>query len=167
MLRKLLAPLVSFMLMVHNDETGAIAIASAEEIARKWKEVTPGRASYYEAGAVVAGDEWEKGTKAGADAYLSAVTAANIKQLFLGGVGRAGAGKYERKVKDVGVGRFSTGVQAAETDMREGFAPFREVIAGVTLTKRQPRGSLANWERSKEIGVPLNKKRLALRAAGA
>lgn len=145
----------------------AIPIASAEHIAAKWKEVTPGRSGYYEAGAIVAGDEWEKQTKASADAFLAGVTAGNIKQLFLGGVGRAGAAKYGRKVKEVGVPRFSQGVQAAEMDMREGFAPFRETIAGLTLAKRQPRGSTANYGRVQEVGTALNKKRLALRAAGA
>jgi len=145
----------------------AIKVKSAEEIARKWAEVTPGRSAYYEAGAVGAGSDWEAKTAAAAAAFKAAVAAGNIEQLFRGGVKKAGAEKYNRKVKEVGVGRFGQGVSAAVEDMQRGMAPMVETLSAITLSARQPRGSDANYNRVREVGTALHKKRLALRAAGA
>jgi hypothetical protein len=142
-----------------------IKVKDASEVAAKWTEVTPGRARYYEQGASVAGNDWETNTAAAAAAYKAAVTSPNIDRMFSGGVKRAGAAKYERKVRDVGVSRFSTGVQAASSDYQSGIAPMLDTIKGLTLPPRQPRGSEANLARVREVAVALHKKRLALRAA--
>lgn len=144
-----------------------IKVKSVADVAKKWAEVTPGRSAYYEAGATIAGDDWEKNTISAASAYKAAVTAANIDKLFSGGVKKAGGDKYQRKVKDVGVGRFGTGVAAAEGDYSEGMSPMLDEIAKITLPARQPRGSAANLARVSAIADALHKKRLALRAAGA
>jgi hypothetical protein len=143
----------------------AIKVKPLAEVVAKWAEVTPARATYYEKEATVAGDVWEASTKAAAKAFKSAITAPNIEALFLGGVKKAGASKYNRKVKDVGVDRFGPGVAAARPDFELGVSPMLDVIAGITLAARQPRGSLANYARVQAIGTELNKKRLALRAA--
>lgn len=145
----------------------AIKVKSAAEVIKKWLEVTPARAGYYESGAVGAGGEWEQKTSAAAAAYKAGVSQANIGQMFAGGVKKAGAAKYDRKVKDVGVSRFSQGVQAAGADYGSGIEPMLQTIAGITLPARAPRGSEANLARVREIAVALNKKRLALRAAGS
>lgn len=142
-------------------------IKTIEEIADKWAEVTPGRSTYYEKYATVAGADWESGAAAAKGAFKSAVTAAGIESRYVGGIKKAGGAKYERKVKAVGVDRFGPGVAAAKDDMREGFAPHRDVIASVvpTLKPRGPRGDPANYDRSKALGMALAKKRLALIAA--
>lgn len=145
----------------------AIKIKPIADIASKWAEVTPGRSAYYEAAATVAGADWEKGAAAAAGAYKAAISAANIERMFVGGIKRAGSAKYERKVKDVGVGRFGPGITAAVPDFHAGFDPFVSTIAALTLPARQPRGADANIERVRVIARELNKKRLALRAAGA
>ncbi len=144
----------------------ATKVKSAVEIAAKWARVTPQRQSDYEVGATVAGADWAAGAAAAGIAYKNAVQASNIGQMFVGGVKRAGAEKYNRKVKDVGVARFGAGVQAAVKDMADGMAPMVEAIAAVTMPARAPRGDLANQQRSVVFQVALNKKRLALRAAG-
>jgi hypothetical protein len=145
----------------------AIKVKPLAQVADKWADVTPGRSSYYEAGATVAGADWEKNAGAAKTAYKAAVTAANIDSLFAGGIKKAGASKYERKVKDVGVARFGPGVTAAKTDFSDGVGPMLDEISKVTLAARQPRGSDANYARVAAIGAALHKKRLALRAAGA
>ena len=164
---RLLQVLTMILLIPLIPVLGAIKVKSADEVARKWAEVTPGRSQYYEAGAGEAGDEWEKNTAAAAGAYRQAVTSPNIENMFRGGVKKAGAGKFNRKVKDVGVGRYGPGVQAAQGDMQSGIAPMLETISGLTLSPRAPRGSDANYRRVSEVGTALHKKRLALRAAGA
>ena len=145
----------------------AVKVKPIAEVAAKWAEVTPARSSYYEKGAVGAGADWEKGATGAAAAFASAVSAGNIKQMYAGGVRKAGAAKYDRKVKDVGVGRFGAGVTAAVGDYSSGVDPYLSTIAGLTLTTRAPRGSAVNLQRVAEIATALTKKRLALRAAGA
>jgi len=145
----------------------AIKVKPLADVVKKWVDVTPARAAYYESEASVAGADWEKGATAAAAAFKAGVQAPNIEKMFTGGIKRAGAAKYERKVKDVGVSRFGPGVVAAQPDFSTGVEPMLAVIAGITLAPRAPRGSLSNYARVQAIGVELNKKRLALRAAGA
>jgi len=144
----------------------AIKVKPLADVVKKWVDVTPARAGYYEAEASVAGADWERSATAAAAAYKAGVSAPNIEKMYTGGVKRAGAEKYERKVKAVGATRFGPGVLAAEKDFSDGVGPMLDAIKGITLAPRQPRGALANYERVKAIGVELNKKRLALRAAG-
>lgn len=143
-----------------------IRVKSIAEVAKKWGEITPGRSAYYEAGASNAGDEWLKQTLAAAASFKAALSAANIQQLFAGGVARAGAAKFNRKVKEVGIARFGQGVAAGVPDYAAGEAPMLEALAGVELGPRAPRGSAINYARVEKVGVALNRKRLALRAAG-
>jgi len=143
-----------------------IKVKPLSDVVAKWVDVTPGRVSYYEKEASVAGDDWEKGASAASAAFKAAISAANIEAMFKGGIKKAGASKYNRKVKDVGVARFGPGVTAAAPDFESGVSPMLDEIARTTLPARAPRGSEANYARVRAIGVALNKKRLALRAAG-
>lgn len=144
----------------------SIKIASSAEIAAKWREVTPGRSRYYEANTPGAASEWESGTLAATATYQAAVTAGDIGRRFAGGVRNAGAEKFARKVRDVGVGRFGPGVQAAAPDFQKGFDPYAQTIAGLSLPKKGPRGDTTNVERVRVVANALSAKRLALLGAG-
>lgn len=144
-----------------------MTVPGSGEAARKWAEQTPLRSSYYEAGAVGAGATWEANTKAAAKTFKAAIQAGDIDKRFEGGVRRAGAAKFDRKVKDVGVDRFGPGVAAAEGDMASGIDPYLSLLSAMTIPARGARGSLSNYKIGEEIGKALNKKRLALLGAGA
>uniref|UniRef100_A0A6M3XS98 Uncharacterized protein n=1 Tax=viral metagenome TaxID=1070528 RepID=A0A6M3XS98_9ZZZZ len=141
-------------------------VPGSGETAKKWADQTPGRAGYYEANTVGSGSHWESETKAAAANYKQAVSAADIDKRFKGGVTRAGGAKFDRKVKDVGVGRFGPGIAAAEGDMSSGIEPYLAVLAATEIKARGPRGDPANYDLVKQVGDPLHKKRLALLAAG-
>lgn len=142
-----------------------ITVKSASEIANKWADVTPMRASYYEAEAPAAAEEWEANTVAAGGTYKAGISVAGIEKRYVGGAKRAGAAKFRRKVVDVGVSRYSPGVTAAKADMEAGVAPFRDVLDGLEIPDRGPRGSPGNYEIGKKIGDALHKKRLAVLAA--
>jgi len=142
-----------------------ITIKSAAQIAKKWADVTPARASYYEVEAPASAAEWEANTVAAGSTYKAGISVAGIDKRFVGGVKRAGAAKFERKVRTVGVDRYSPGVAAAEEDMAKGFADYQAVLDGLEIPDRGPRGSAANYEIGKKIGDALHKKRLAVLAA--
>ena len=141
-----------------------LVVPSADVIAKKWVDVTPARASYYEEEAPKAGNLWETNTIGAKGTYKAAVADPKISDRFAGGA-RGKAEKFARKVTDVGVGRFGPGVSAAEADMEAGFDPYAAVLAGITVSDRKPRGDPANYNIVKEIGDPLHKKRLALLGA--
>ena len=145
----------------------AIKIASSAEIAAKWREVTPGRQRYYEANTPGSASEWESNTSAAQVTFQAAVTAGDIGRRFAGGVRRAGAEKFARKVRDVGVGRFGPGVQAAGPDFQSGFDPYASTIASLSLPKKGPRGDSTNIERVRVVAQALSAKRLALLGAGS
>lgn len=144
----------------------AIKVRSASEIAQKYASVTPGRQSYYEAGTEGAGDDWARNTQAAAANYKAAVSAGDIDKRFSGGVRRAGGAKYERKVKAVGGSRYSSGVTAGVEDYQAGIEPYLQVLSGLTLPPRSPRGSDANDARFVMVRKALAAKRIALKTAG-
>ncbi|MDY6888278.1 MAG: hypothetical protein SVV88_11665 [Pseudomonadota bacterium] len=143
-----------------------IKVASAEDIGTKWGEVTPGRSAYYEAGAVGAGGEWEAAAVAAASSYKAGISAADIEKRFAGGIKRAGGSKYDRKVRDVGVGRFGSGVSAAIPDYKSGIAPFRDTLDGMNIPDRKPRGDPSNYAIVQSVGDALHRKRLSMLGAG-
>jgi hypothetical protein len=143
----------------------SINVPIAADVAAKWASVTPGRQAYYAANAAAAGNIWQANTVAAAAAFKNAISAGNIQAMYTGGVKKAGAAKYTRKINDVGASRFSSGVTAAQPDMQAGIAPILQTIAGLTLPARQPRGSAANLQRVQVVADALNKTRLAQAAA--
>ena len=140
-------------------------VKSLTDVVSKWGDVTPARSGYYEKGAVGAGADWEKNTIAATSVFKSAVSAGNIGNLFAGGVKKAGGAKFDRKVKDVGVGRFGAGVSAAIGDFSSGVSPYLDTLAALTLPARAPRGSDVNIERVRLIAKTLATKRLAVKGA--
>ena len=146
---------------------GKITVKSAAEVAQKWADVTPGKASYYEVEAPAAAEEWERATAAAGAVYKAGIAVAGIEKRFVGGVKRAGAAKFRRKVTDVGVSRYGPGVGAAKADMEAGFAPYRDVLDGMDIPDRGPRGSPGNYAIVEKVGTALHKKRLAVLAATA
>jgi len=142
-----------------------VKVPTAEYVAKKYIDVTPARAKYYEMETPKAADYWFDNTIAAAETYKAAVMAVDIDKRFSGGVRRVGAAKFKRKVEAVGVARYGPGVRAAEEDMKKGIAPYLEEIAKTDIPARKPRGDPENWERSRILGEALHKKGLELLAA--
>jgi hypothetical protein len=144
---------------------GKITVPSADVVAKKWGEETPKRAGYYEANTPGSAAKWEANAQAAASNFKAAVQASNIDALFKGGIRKAGAAKFARKVAAL-AGRYGPGVSAAVPDMQAAVAPFLAELAAIDLKERKPRGDAGNYDRVKQIGDKLHAKRLALLAAG-
>lgn len=141
-----------------------LEVPTADVVSKKWAEVTPARAAYYESETPKAADLWESNTKGAKGTYKAAVADPKISDRFAGGVAGK-ADKFKRKVTDVGIARFGPGITAAEADMKTGVDPYLAVLAGIEVADRKPRGDPANYNIVKSIGDPLHKKRLALLGA--
>ena len=142
-----------------------VKIKSLEEIKKKWSEVTPGRAPYYEAGVRAPREDWASRTAAAQDAWQQGVQEAITQGRFAKGVKRAGTEKWQRKALAVGVRRWPEGVRAAADDYAAGFAPYREVLERLTLPERRAKGDPANIDRVRKIAEALHKKKLELLGA--
>lgn len=140
----------------------AVKIKPVAQAASKWDDNASRAADEFASEAEAAASLWEANTKAAKDNYHKAITTAGIADRFAGGVARAGAAKFARKIRDVAKDRFGPGIHAAVTDYTERVTPFFETIAGLTLPKKGPRGDPANYSRVEAVGKALTAKRLAL-----
>lgn len=136
-----------------------LKIKSSAAIARKWADVTPARARQWEDEIkATSTDEYAAPAIAAAPIWEQGVMEAAARGAYAKGIEEK-AEKWKRKALAVGSIRFGPGVRAAESDQAAGFAPYREVIAGLTLTPRGPRGAPGNYERVREVGEALHRKR--------
>jgi len=142
-----------------------VLIKKLEDIAAKWKEVTPGRVAYYEKGVKEPLKNWEEMAIAAEPAWESGVTDAVGRKAFMGGVKRVGIKKWQTMAIAKGVARFGPGIEIGAPYYEEGFKPFHEVIAAITLPARGRRGDPKNIERVRAIAAALHKKRVELRKA--
>lgn len=140
----------------------AIKVKSPSTAASKWSANAARAADEFASEAAAAAPVWEASTKAAKDNYHKAITAVGIADRFVGGVTRAGAAKFARKINDVAKDRFAPGINAAIPDYTERVTPFLETISALTLPKRGPRGDPSNYNRVEAVGKALSAKRLAL-----
>jgi len=141
-------------------------IPEASDIAAKWAEETPKRATYYEKNTPGKSAKWESNAGGASATYKSAVTAADIDKRFKGGI-KGKAAKFARKVTAVGVARFGPGCSAAMDDMSTGMGPVVTDLKAIEIDARKPRGDPGNLTgRANKVASELNKKRLARLAAG-
>lgn len=139
----------------------ALKIKSAAAIAKKWAQVTPARSKVWQQEVAATSDgDWADPTIAAAPVYDAGVMEAIGAGLYAKGV-EAKRTKWKRKSLALGPTRYGPGVRAAEGDQAAGFAPYREIIAGLTLSPRGPRGAPGNYDRVREVGEPLHDKRVA------
>ena len=141
-----------------------LTVPTADKVAKKWGDVTPGRSTYYAENTPPAAAKWEANTTKASGTFKTAITAADMQKKFEGGV-KGKAAKMARKVTAVGVDRFGPGVTAAVPDMQAGEEPMLATMAATEIADRGPRGSDANYGIVKQVGDPLHKKRLALLGA--
>ena len=139
-----------------------IQIRSTAEIAEKFIAVTPGRAAEYARGVRDPNVDWESAAKAAEDNYNKGVQAAIVRKAFGSGVTRAGNTAWREGAAGKGVDRWPAGVAASKAKYEAGFAPFREVLAGLTLPARGPAGSPGNIARVAAVAEALHQRKLSL-----
>ncbi len=127
------------------------AIKDTAAIARKWSEVTPLRSGDYEAGVQQPGKDWARETAGSADAWKAGVALAVAEGRFAKGVQRAGTEKWQQQTLSKGVARWGPGVAGAANAYAEGFDPYRQAIAALTLPPRFARQDPRNLERVKAV----------------
>ncbi len=134
---------------------------SIEVAARKFEERAVAAAGDYKSEALASASLWATNTANAKGNYQAAGISATLADRFAGGVRKAGAGKYSRKVEAL-ADRYAPGVSAGVADYKDGEAPMLQTIQGLTLPVRKNRGDPGNKMRSGAVGDALHIKRLAL-----
>lgn len=135
-------------------------IRPIEEIAEKYARVTPQRSTDYAEGVKSPKVDWRAATEAAAPAWEQGIQQAISNKTYEKGVRRAGTEKWQRKAIELGVPRWSAGVQAAKDDYLEGFRPYAEEIARIELPPRGPKGDPRNIDRVAKIAMALHAKKV-------
>lgn len=131
-------------------------IKPLDYIVRKWSTVTPQRVEDYRAGVQAPKVRWSEATINAATAWQQGVNAAIANGTWQRGVQQAGDAKWQQGCLNVGATRWAQGVQVGTDAYRAGFAPYYEVIRGVTLPARGARGDPNNIERVRVIAQALH-----------
>lgn len=138
----------------------ALKVKEASQSAKKFVQRGAAAGADYVDGIRGSGEDWERNAEAASENWSAGVQEAITRDGFAKGVRKAGAAKFERKALDVGARRFPEGIRESESDYEEGVAPFLDVLRGLTLTPRRPRGDPSNIERVAEVAAALRRKKV-------
>lgn len=138
---------------------GAIRIADYGKLSEKFAARAGQATKEYEEGVKVAGADWEKGAREGAENYRIGVTQAASDGRFERGVAKAGAAKYTQRAAGLGAQRFGPGVQAAKGDWAKGYQPYGDSLKSLELPAKRPRGQ--NAARANAVADRLHQMRVS------
>lgn len=136
-------------------------IKSMSAIVEKWTRVTPGRSEDYRLGVTNPTKDWKTKTLAAKEAHKAGIQKAIAEDRFAKGVNKSSTDIWRVKALSKGVNRFGEGVGLAGPDYDKGFAPYRAVIAGLTLPPRYAKGDPRNLARVKVIAEALHAKKVS------
>jgi hypothetical protein len=98
---------------------------------------------------------------AAAPAWAAGVQQAVTNGSYQKGLQKSGTAKWKANASGIGAQRYAPGVAAAQTSYANGFAPYLQVLANLTLSQRYPRGDPRNNQRTIDVNTALNKARVA------
>lgn len=140
--------------------TFAINIKSPDVVAKKYAARGAAAGADYAAGVQNPRQDWQAATDAASNTWAAGVQQAVTNGAFVKGVNKAGTQKWQRKAAGVGATRYGPGVQAAQGDYQNGVTPYLQVLAGLTLPPRNPKGDPGNIARVAAIAAALRQKKL-------
>lgn len=134
-------------------------IRNVQQIAQKWSNNAQQATQSYKDGVQTPRRPWQAATLAAAQSWQAGVTAAAQGGRFARGV----QGTTEQTQRDAamtkGADRYAQGVALAQSKYAARFAPYAQVIQGVQLPPRGPRGAAQNLQRVAAIATALNQRR--------
>lgn len=113
----------------------------------------------YESGVESSSDEeWQSNAEAAEETWEQAIQEAAADGRFSSGVRNPNKSWQEASL-ETGSRRFTEGASRAGDVWRSGFDEFAGVLEALNLEPRGPRGSSANFERSRRVGEALHNAR--------
>lgn len=131
-----------------------------EVITERYSQAS-GMTDRYVQGVETTTKNWQGETLKAEAAWKQGTAEAAAKGLFRKGVSRVTNEEWRSKAAGLGGERYSGGITAGLEKYAREVQPFLNVLKGITLKPRGPRGAAQNYERVKQIGTALNAARLA------
>ena len=135
----------------------ALQLKDTATIARKFVSRAQAAGAEYKAGVETTAVDWAATTAAAAQTYADGVTLSIARGAFQKGVSAAGTGKWKEKASNIGASRYGQGVAGAEGAYAQGFEKFANVLKGLSLPPRAPKGSPQNIARVQAVADALHR----------
>jgi len=103
---------------------------------------------------------WQAATTAAVATYNAAMTESLAQDRFGKGVSKSSDSEWQQAAATKGATRFGPGAAAAKDKWLRKFTPFANVITGISLTPRGPKGDPANLNRVAQIANALHAAKL-------
>lgn len=130
-------------------------IKETAALAQKFVQRAAAAAPDYKTGVEASGQDWANNTMASEEIYAQGVTQAIADKRFGRGVQQAGAQKFVQRASTLGANRFPQGVQASAAEWQKGTEPFLQVLKGLALPPRRPKGDPGNQARAQAVAMAL------------
>jgi len=138
----------------------ALAVKDAATAGDKFVARGQAAGADYTAGVRGSGERWKANTKAGKDNWVQGVQESITRNAFEKGVDAAGAAGFEDRAIAVGPQRFAQGIGQAKNKWVANTTPYLNMMAGLSLTPRGPKGSPQNQQRSAEVATANRRKKI-------
>lgn len=125
---------------------------SADKFARRAQAAGPD----YTSGVQNPRRPWQAATSGAVETYNAAMAQSLAQGRFSKGVSASSDQEWQSAALSKGATRFGPGAAAAKDKWLRKFTPFANVIQGITLTPRGPKGDPANLNRVAQIANALH-----------
>lgn len=125
---------------------------SADKFARRAQAAGPD----YQSGVQNPRRPWQAATTAAKETYNAAMAQSLAQDRFGKGVSASSDQEWQSAALTKGATRFGPGAAAAKDKWLRKFTPYANVIQGVALTPRGPKGDPANLNRVAQIATALH-----------
>lgn len=132
-------------------------VKSADAVAKKWAARAGAAGGDYSNGVNTTTRDWAADTTAQAGAWAQGVQAAAANGSFARGVNAAGTAKWKAMASGKGAQRYPQGIAAAQPAYQTGIGPVLQVLQGINLPPRGPKGDLGNLQRVAVVTQALRK----------
>jgi hypothetical protein len=139
----------------------AVTVKDATASAQKFVTRAQAAGPDYTNGVSNAGAKWMNNTKASAATWQQGVTEAAANGRYAAGVNSTSQNKYQTRASTVGAQRYPQGVAGSAQNWQTATTPYLNTIAALNLPARQPKGSVANYQRVQAVGDALRAKKLS------
>jgi hypothetical protein len=134
-----------------------LQVKDAATVAKKWATRAGAAGADYASGVAGTSKDWATDTAAAAPAWAAGVQTAAANGSFAKGVNAAGTVKWKTKAANVGAARYPQGVAAATSYYQNGITAVLQVLSGITLPARGPKGDPGNLNRVQIVTTALRK----------
>ena len=138
----------------------AIQVKDTATVAAKFATRAAAASTDYANGVANAGPKWQAQSLAAEQNYRQGVTDAAGKGRYSAGIQKHGSTKYQKNATTLGPQRYGPGVQNAQGAYQAGVDPYLNVIKGLDLPARGPKGSPQNQARANAVAVALRKAKV-------